>query len=438
MAAPATTPEARLEAVLPTWLDARVPGSGAPWLQRLRQEAARRLRDEGLPGPKEEAWRFTPLRRLTEAVWTLTDAGEAPSLAPLFPETEATTAHLVDGRFHRVAGAELPEGVVLRSLAEVLEADPARIEGDLGSAAGEGAFDALNTALFEDGVVLDVPAGARPARPIVIVHHATGGDRIVFPRILVRLGEAAEATVVEAFFGEGRALVCATTEVLLGTDARLTHVRLQEEATEGGHEVASLTFRHGAGSRLDCRVVALGGELCRLDLKSLLVEEGAEALLEGLYYVKGTQHVDHHVVADHVAPHCSSRQRFKGIVDDEAHAVFDGVTYVRRGAQQSSGHQENRNLLLSSDAVVHTKPHLEIDADDVSASHGATVGQLEEEQLFYLLSRGIERKVAEVLLMFAFAREIIEGLPHEVLRRRLGEELLARLPDGDRLEELIP
>ncbi|RMG13067.1 MAG: Fe-S cluster assembly protein SufD [Deltaproteobacteria bacterium] len=438
MEAPASEAQPTLQAALEGWLDRAVPGRGAPWLQRLRQAAARFLRESGLPKPKDEAWRFTPVRRITEAVWHLprTAAPVAPPVPPHLDGLGVLRVDLVDGRFAGLDGA-CPEGVEVESLATMLERAPARLESLLGAVAERSPFEALNTALFEDGVFIEVAAGARIEAPIVVRHVSTGGDRLLLPRVLLHLGRGAEATVAEAWHGQGRSLVCGVSEVCLDGDAHLLHVRLQEEDPREGHEVCTLALRPGRDSRIESTVVSLGGALTRLDVQGRLLEEGAELTLDGLYYVKGAQVVDHHVVADHVAPRCTSRQRYKGIVDEAAHAVFDGVTYVRRGAQQSSGHQENRNLLLSSEAVVHTKPHLEIDADDVSASHGATVGQLEEAQLFYLLSRGIEQPTAEAILLFAFAREVLDGLPVEALRRRLEEEVLLRLPERRALEELV-
>ncbi len=226
------------------------------------------------------------------------------------------------------------------------------------------------------------------------------------------------------------------TEVHVGEGAAVDHLRLEVEG-DGAFHLGTCAARCETGGRYHSRVFAFGGKLARLDLDVALAGVGAEASLDGLYLSGGTQLLDHHTFVDHVSPGATSREVYKGILDGKSTAVFDGTIVVRPDAQKTSGAQENRNLLLSREAQVHTKPHLAIDADDVKCSHGATVGQLDEGPLFYLRSRGLDEATARGILIFGFAREVVDGVPDEAWRRHLGEALIARLPDGARLRELL-
>jgi len=245
-----------------------------------------------------------------------------------------------------------------------------------------------------------------------------------------------EATLVETYLARqgSKHLVSTVTEVSLEDGARLEHVRVTE-GVDDGHHIASLAVRQGRASSYVSRVVTLGGTLSRVDLRLTLDGEGAEARLHGAYHASGNDLVDHHTFIDHVSPHCSSHESYRGIVDGGAHAVLDGIIAVRRDAQKTSAHQELHNLLLSDAATVNAKPHLEIDTDDVACSHGATVGALDEEQLFYLRSRGIPETSARAMLTYAFLRSVIDDIGHAPLRERLTRAVLERLPYGDSLEE---
>jgi Fe-S cluster assembly protein SufD len=226
------------------------------------------------------------------------------------------------------------------------------------------------------------------------------------------------------------------TEIVLGPGAKVEHTRITEGAAESLH-IGTLSVSQARESGYASRVVTIGGALSRLDLDVVLDGEGADCLLDGVYHVTGREHVDCYTRIDHARPYCTSNERYRGVVDGKGHAVFDGTIIVRKQSQRTDAHQENRNLLLSDDATVHTKPHLRIDADDVKCSHGATIGALDEDSLFYLRARGIPEARARTILTYAFVRELVDPIPQPALRRRAGELLLARLNDGQAIREIL-
>ena len=385
---------------------------GPQWLRAERRTAADRLRREGLPSKKTESWRFTPARAL------------------------------VDGEFERsdqpISGllSSAPVGVTVRSIREVLDSQPGLLEGRLNLAGEPTHFAALNTALFADGLWIDVPAGVAVETPIELGHAASSssGASVAYPRVLVTLGANAELTLVEAYAGNGTSqLINSVVEVDLERNASLSHVRVHENA---GFQVGRVDVRQAADSRYRSTVVTLGGALLRFDVRCLLQGRGAECQLDGAYLVEGEDHVDHHTLVEHQAPHCRSDQTYRGIAAGRGTAVFDGIVVVHRDAQKTEAHQENRNLLLSDTATVHTKPHLEIDADDVVCSHGATVGSLDADQLFYLRARGIPEDLAHAMLTYAFVESIVDRVGHEPTRERMREALLARIPRGEDIREV--
>jgi Fe-S cluster assembly protein SufD len=387
---------------LPTTFD-----TGPAWLRALRGRAADTLRDQGLPTKRTEAWRFTPVRSVVDAEFSREEEG-VPSLV-----------------------SSIPDGVTARSLRQVLQAEPELLQGRLDLGGAPTHFAALNTALFSDGLWIDVPAGVAIEAPIELVHAIPASSRpgVVYPRVLVTVGDNAELTLIETYAGEEAGqLTNSVVEVDLGRNAKMSHVRIHENA---GLQVGRLDVRQGADSGYRSTVVTLGGALLRFDVRCLLQGKGAECQLDGAYLIDGEDHVDHHTLVEHQASHCRSGQTYRGIVSGKGTAVFDGIVIVHRDAQKTEAHQENRNLLLSETATVHTKPHLEIDADDVVCSHGATVGSLDQDQLFYLRTRGIPEDLAHAMLIYAFLESIVARVSHEPTRVRMREALLARIPHGD-------
>ncbi len=385
--------------------------SGPAWLRTLRERAADTLRARGLPTKKTEAWRFTPVRGVVEREFPRTHGADKPEVV-----------------------SSLPSEVEVRSLRAVLEQEPELLEGRLDLGGAPEHFAALNTAMFSDGLWLDVPAGVAVDSPIELAYEG-GAAGVSYPRVLVTVGEAAELTIIETYRGASRAhLTSSVVEIDLGRNAKVNHVRAHENP---GLQVGRVDIRQAEDSRYRSTVVTLGGALLRFDTRSLLEGAGSECQLDGAYLVDGDDHVDHHTLVEHRAPHCRSEQTYRGIVSGSATAVFDGIVVVHRDAQKTEAHQENRNLLLSETATVHTKPHLEIDADDVICSHGATVGSLDEDQMFYLRARGIPEDLAHSMLTFAFVESIIDRVDHEPTRARMRETLLARIPHGDQIRDVI-
>lgn len=422
----------------------RVRSRGAPpWLSPLRERAADWFLAHGFPARKDEAWRFTSVRGLIR----LPFPGATAAAPRELPFEEGAASVFATGRAHRVelldghprpldplqtAGAD----VQIVSLADGVRDGLAPVRAHLGQhAAAEHAFAAVNTALFEDGAFIRVPAGVTAALPVELtVASRTGAaPSVAHARVLVVLERDAQLELLESHLavGTGAAPFLATSviEIVLGEGARLEHVRLLR-GTPGAHRVEVVAVSQGRGSQYTSRVFTFGGALSRLDLNVRLCGEEARARLEGLYVARGLEHVDHHTVVDHAVPRCASDQRYRGIVDDAGHAVFDGTVLVRPGAQGTDAHQENHNLVMSRRAEVNSKPHLEIEHDDVRCSHGASVGRLDEEQVFYLRSRGLSEQDARGLVAEGFASAMVERIGDTVLRAVVRGELLARLATG--------
>ncbi len=418
------------------------PAGGPAWLDGLRERARTHLAEEGFPGKRRERWRFTSVKDVVETPFARPDA---PSSARAWVDERladdgAWRVVETDGRVE-LDGAP-PEGVSVRRIADVLAEEPAALESALGAAVAGEEFAALNAALFEDGLLVDVAPGAQLARPVHLVHVACPAEapRAAYPRLLVRMGTGSEATLLESFLtrpgGDARHLTNAVAEVLVGANAGLTHVRLTE-GTDDAVQLAYLGVRLQRDARFDSRVVALGGGLCRLELTLTFDGPGAEARLDGAYHVDNSEHVDHQLTVIHRAPRCTSRVRYRGLLDGQGHAVFNAIGVVERDAAGSSAHQENKNLLLSDEATVDTKPQLEIDCDDVTASHGSTVGALDAQQLFYLRSRGVPEARARDILTYAFVSAVLDGIQPEAIAQRARTAILARLPHGDAIREAL-
>lgn len=424
-----------------------LPAGGPSWLRRLREEAADRFSDLGVPTSRSEEWKFTSLAPLAALEFgPRPEAADLPAdaLAAAIPAglDEAHRIVFVDGRFSprhsRLEG--LPDGVRLESLAAALASDPELVEEEFGRLApGRGdAMVSLATAFAEEGAFLRVARRVVVERPIhlLFVGRPSASRFAIFPRLLANLGDGAEATLVESWvgLGGGAAFTNAVFEIALGDGARLAHVRVQDEARDAVH-LAATHVRQGRDATYESFSVSVGAALSRHALATMLAGEGASCRLLGLYLADGEQHADHATSIDHAVPHGRSEELYKGILDDRATAVFGGRVLVRKDAQKTSAAQSNRNLLLSDLATVDTRPQLEILADDVRCSHGATIGQLEEQSIFYLRSRGLAESDARDLLTWAFAGEIVHAVPVPAVRRALSTRLLARLPIDLRLAE---
>jgi len=415
----------------------RFRGGSPPWMETLRRAAIARFDELGLPTTREEEWRFTSLAPL-EGVPFRPAASEPGTLRPDEEERLGPAAAggirlvFVDGRFSAQHSStdDLPEGVILESLAEALKSRSKLIKPHLGRHAvfRHHALVALNTAFVEDGVLLYVPPAVVIERPVHVVHVWTAGGppRLAHPRNLIVLQRHAAATVVETYrsMDEGADFTNAVTEIVLGENATLDHYKLQRESPAAFH-LATVQARQERDSSLASHYASLGGALVRNETNVLLAGENCHAALGGLYVAGGTQHVDSRTRIDHARPHCTSHELYKGILDDRAEGVFNGKIFVHTGAQKTDAKQTNQVLLLSDDAVINTKPQLEIFADDVRCTHGATVGHVDRESLFYLRCRGIPGDLARNLLIYAFANDVIGRMAVPEVRDELEQVLLA-------------
>jgi len=443
----ATTPAAAPPAFAAE-IEAALAAEPRPALAELRRRGAERFAELGFPTTREEEWRFTNVAPVARTTFARPGAGwdreaVAAAIAPRRLEGAAELV-FVDGRFapELSSGTEGAQGATLGSLASL---DFAAIEAHLGRHARfvERPFAALATALFEDAAVVLVPRGVALDRPVHLIFHSTGGSAAggptaVFPRALVMVGETAQATVVETFTGTDGApyLVAPVTEIVAGASAVVDHYKLQRDGDEAFH-LALLHVETGRSASVSTQTFSLGAALARHDVEGALVGEGSETTLNGLYLVRGRQIADYHMRVDHAAPHTTSHELFKGVLDERGRGVFNGRIHVHRVAQKTDAKQSSRNLLLSDQAMVNANPQLEIFADDVKCTHGSTVGQLDDLAVFYLRSRGIGLEAARSLLTYAFASDLVTRVRVPAVQEQLQEHLLAWIPQGEVVREAI-
>lgn len=418
-----------------------LPGNELPWLAASRRRALAQLTESGLPREREERWKYTSLAPLSGLAGDWANGPDAAfdrdaAMARIaLPGLHGPRLVWVDGRVHAGLSrlGRLPEGVELWPLSEAIHRRPQVVQGMLsrsfhGSAEG---FATLNAACASEGMLLRVAAGVRVAEPIHVVHlsSAASANRSAHLRLLVDIGEDAECRFVEHYAGDDPAalLLNVVTQLRLAPSAVLRHLRLQDAATQARIVQRSEADLHTGATwrRYD---IELGALWLRHDLVARLQEPGAAFESFGLFALRGRQHLDTHLRVDHLAADCRSDCRWRGVADGRARGVFDGQISVHAGADGSDAALANNNLLLSPQAEIDSRPVLEIEADDVKAAHGATVGQLDERALFYLRSRGIPKAEARSLLTYAFCREVFDRLALEPLRRHLAELLVLHLP----------
>jgi Fe-S cluster assembly protein SufD len=399
----------------------------------IRQDAARRFNELGFPTTRDEEWRFTNVSSIAKTQFSAAPSDlntweRAQLDQRLSPNEGGPRLVFINGRYSpELSAQKLLRGIRATPLREAngaVEAHLARY-----AAYQDRAFVALNTANLDDGACIEIPMGAVVEEPIHLVFLATGGDLPVIshPRSLVVIGPGSQATVVESYLGHGaKYFTNAVTEIVAGDHSVVDHYKVQEEDERSFH-VATLQVQVGRNANFSTHSISLGGGgLVRNDINTVL-SEGSEATVNGLYLVSGSQHIDNHTAIDHAKPHGTSHELYKGILGGTSTAVFNGKIIVHQDAQKTDAKQTNRNLVLSENATIHTKPELQIHANDVRCTHGATIGQLDQEAIFYLQSRGIAKEQARDLLMHAFARDIIDRIKVGSLRARLEQILLERL-----------
>jgi Fe-S cluster assembly protein SufD len=400
-------------------------------LKALRAQAVERANALTVPTTRDEDWRFTDLSPLYKARYRPSAQPGQVSAADLgrFEIPEVTTRlTFVDGHFSAELSRSAPvDGVLVANLPDALAAHGRLVESRLGTLTGTGrdAFAAVNTAFLHDGALIHVGRDRNGIAPIHLLFIATRADGAAYPRVLVIAEAGAQCTLIEDFVGlaDGGYFTDAVTEIAVGENAHVAHVKLQREAQAAFH-IARTSVQVARDGRYSNWSVALGARISRHNLHVMQAGEGTEFSLDGLALIGGRQLADTNSLIDHAHAHGRSRQLHKTVVGGGAHAVFNGKIFVRRDAQQTDAGQQSRNLLLSDKAHVDTKPQLEIFADDVKCAHGATVGQIEADELFYLKSRGLSDATARNLLTYAFAAEIIERIPVKSLVERLEDHVL--------------
>ncbi|MDE1904096.1 MAG: Fe-S cluster assembly protein SufD [Alphaproteobacteria bacterium] len=407
------------------------------WLKQRRESAMQRFAELGFPTRKQEAWRFTDLQPLQRAPFPPAAGTSKIAAADLAPWLYADAAHrivLVDGVFAPDLSAigKLPEGVWLASTTQTLRAWPELLNTALHETDALGAqpFVALNAALFADGFVLALEPNAVLDRAVEVIHVGRAAGRSAQLRSLIVLGAGSRATVIETFAGEGGYWTNAVDLITVGAGAALRHVKLQDEGTAAIH-IGHNRIELDRDARYENFILSLGGKLARTDVQLKFDGEGAACGLFGATLLRGEQEGTIATVVDHAAPRCITREYYKSVAADRAHGVFLGTIGVRPHAQKTDANQLSKNLLLGARAAIDTKPELEILADDVKCSHGATVGDLDEAALFYLESRGIPPAEARHILVEAFAAEVIERIEDDTaMRAHLGRHVARWLAGG--------
>jgi Fe-S cluster assembly protein SufD len=405
------------------------------WLESLRNSSLELFKSMGYPSMKNEDWHFTNVAPISSREFHAAAEGSPVSLETLrrvgFGQ-ECHTVVIVNGRVDsRWALGQLPAGLSITTLASGIESGSQAVERHFAKLAmpESGTFTALNTALAQDGVVIRLAANTIVDTPIHLVFLSDAGAEgaATYPHNLIFADKHSQATIIESYVSGGADvyLTNAVSEVFVAEGARLSHYKLQRESQNAFH-VGTLQVHQSRDSRYESFSFATGAELSRTNVYTTLAGDAAEAVLNGLYMVDGKQHVDHQTRIEHVAPNCPSHELYKGILDGRSHGVFNGKVYVHPEAQKTDGKQSNNNLLLSAEARVDTKPQLEIFADDVKCTHGATVGRLDDTALFYMRSRGISPSQARRLLTYAFAADVLEKIELEPLKHALEAQVLER------------
>ncbi|MBB3209984.1 Fe-S cluster assembly protein SufD [Rhodopirellula rubra] len=413
------------------------------WLTELRQAAMTRFTELGIPTKRIEDWRFTNVKSLAAKPYQNV---QSISLASGDAEELLQRAKL-DDSFHRLVFVnghyvsqwstqhELPEGVVIENLASSIRENSGDLQERLSLETSDeaAAFIALNTAFVNDGALIDIPEGVVLDRPIHLIFLSVeSGQTVCHPRNLIRLGKGSRAAVIESYLGrEGEGYFTnAITQIELDKSADLDHHKLQHEQTDSLH-VASTHIDQKDSSEFRSHYFSFGSLMARNEINCMLDGGEIVATLNGLYMPTGEQLMDCRTRIDHAKPNCNTYELYKGILDDHAKGVFNGKIFVHQDAQKTDAKQSNQALLLSDDAVVNTKPQLEIYADDVKCTHGATIGELDENALYYLRSRGVSKDLARKMLIFAFANDVVQGVEIPAVRQHLETILLSShgLPD---------
>lgn len=431
---------------LQSWLEqaragfSGLPGARTPWLAGMRQRAIDRFMTEGWPTPKHPDWRHTSLAFLQQQVFD--GSGSTVSDFNIEALRQGQAGHwmvFVDGHFASGLSriGKLPDGVRVAPMAQMMGGDAERLIDTMGDAEDGGSPAALNLALAADGAYIEMAARSTLPEPVHLVYICASGQTASFPRSVVLLGQGANATVVEHYLGSSDTPTLTNT-VLRGRlerDATLSHLKIQQEHAQAFH-LASVDIQQEEGSTYESHSISFGARLARNDITTRFNGRHCHTLLNGLFYADGRRHVDHHTCIDHAQPDSTSEEYYRGILSDSAQGVFTGRIQVRQGADGTDAVQRSDSLLLTRTARVTSQPELEIYADDVKCAHGATVGAIDEESLFYLRSRGLSEAHAHIVMTYAFAAQALKRIALEPMRHRVAATVRSLLPGGDLLGDL--
>jgi len=417
-----------------------LPGNDLTWLNTYRDAGIERFALQGLPTKKWEAWKYTNLSEISSTAFRSVeskDSDKSISSVPILFQTEELEAKLVfvNGFLRADLSdiGELPKGLEIQSLQEALTENPEIFENNLTDNYSKNIspFVALNSAFMESGVVIRVSSTGKKLKPIELVHlNGMANQPIIrHPRNLIIVEPKAEITIVKHHSGQevGAYFTNAVTDINIGDDAALKYYSVQSESHDATH-LSTINVRVGMNGSYESFSLAAGGRLSRHETNVGLYDEGASCAISGAYMMRGREHCDNTTVIDHFAPNTKSREVFKGVLDDEASGVFQGRIIVHNAAQGTDGYQLSKSLLLSDNAVMNAKPELEIYADDVKCSHGATTGQLDETSLFYLRSRGVPEALARNMLIQSFLGEALDEISNVALREKMLDYIIHRLP----------
>jgi Fe-S cluster assembly protein SufD len=415
-------------------------GESAAPIHKIRKEAISNFSNLDFPNTKDEEWKYTNIAPLLK--YNFKPAPQKSDVKPehvnkfLFNELEHSLLVFVNGHFNQELSKikDLPAGVIAGSISDSIKEKSPVVEKHFGKYADykNQIFTALSTAYTRDGAFIYVPGGKIVDDAIHILFLTTRAEENILtqPRNLFVAGKNSQVTIIEhyASLDENIYFTNAVTEIFADENAVVDHVKLQEESKKAFH-IARMEIDQEKNSNFSSHAISLGGDISRNDFNSRFNDEGSECMMNGLFLTDGTQLFDVHTLIDHAKPHCNSHEHYKGILDDKSRGVFNGKVIVRQDAQKTNAFQENNNIILSDDALINTKPQLEIFADDVKCSHGATIGQLDEEAMFYLKSRGIGEETSKSILIHAFASDVIKSIKVDAIKNYV-EKILSDRFDG--------
>jgi Fe-S cluster assembly protein SufD len=404
------------------------PGSSLDWLKSIREDAITKFSELGFPTPRDEDWRFTNVAPIARSSFDIPvngmDQVSAADLTPYqFKGEQVSELVFINGHYSSELSTitKLPDGVIVLNLAEAIDSQEDLLKENLAKYADfkDEAFTALNTAFMEDGGFIYIPKGTVVEEPIHLLYISTAGENpsITNPRNLIIAEENCQANIIEHYVSleDNVYLSNVVTEMVVGENSSIGHYLIELESKKA-FNISTLRVQQARSSNIRSHSVLLGGSLVRNNVHPVLAGEGCDSLINGLYMSNDRQHIDNYMKVEHASPHCDSRQLYNGVLDGRSRGVFHGRIIVHKDAQKTDAKQTNRNLLLSDHAQIDTKPQLEIYADDVKCTHGATIGQIDENALFYLRSRGISKEDSRDIIMHAFTNETLESMTLEVVK----------------------